>query len=85
MMFFMRIIDGFLMLIMMLLIFGFCVVLASIDDPRYVDFVSCRTSEVEFILVLPSQNGFEICCMRHIQQDLARSPISNECVSHLCP
>ena len=33
-----------------------CVVLASDDDPRYADFVSCSTSEVELILVLPSQN-----------------------------
>ena len=33
--------------------------LVSVDDPRYVDFVSCRTSEVELILVLPSQNDFD--------------------------
>ena len=60
--------------------------LVSVGDPRYVDFVSCRTSEVELILVLPSQNDFDalkyVACV--IQQDLARSPISNECVSHLC-
>ena len=33
--------------------------LVSVDDPRYVDFVSCSTSEVELILVLPSQNDFD--------------------------
>ena len=35
------------------------VVLESIDDPRYVSFVSCRTRKVELLLVLTSQNDFD--------------------------
>ena len=40
------------------------VVLVSVDDPRNVDFVSCRTSEVQSILVLTSQNDFD--ALKHV-------------------
>ena len=40
--------------------------LVSVDDPRYVDFVSCRTSEVELILVITSQNDFDAFKLKYV-------------------
>ena len=46
------------------MVYSILSLLGSVDDPRYVDFVSCRTSEVELILVLPSQNDFD--ALKHV-------------------
>ena len=66
--------------------------LASVDDPRYVDFASCSTRKVKLLLVLTFQNDFDalnhVTCVifsRILQDHRFPRNVSLTSVDDVCP